>query len=118
MRRFYGDPNEVAIDLCDEVGPDLPYVIYGRLRVQDGCTLTIEPGTDIYATVVQDLGGWRHLGCGWQLEAPILSRRPLDDAYADAVGQWGINVDLDLANRGESGQLFSIQRWHLDVVRE
>ena len=31
---FYGDPNEITIDICDEVWtPDLPYVIYGRLRV-------------------------------------------------------------------------------------
>lgn len=96
---FYGDPNEFAIDICDEVWtPDLPYVIYGRLRVREGCTLIIEPGTDIYGHSGSGIwvDGGRLIAEG-TLEAPITFQGDrLDDAYADAVGQWGINVDLTL----------------------
>ena len=97
--RFYGDPDEIAIDICDEVwSSDLPYVVYGRLRVPEGCTLTIDPGTNIYAH--SGSGIWVDGGtliADGELDSPITFQGDrLDDAYAGAVGQWGISVDLTL----------------------
>ena len=47
---FHGGPNQYNTLACDEVWTaELPHVIYGRILVDPGCTLTILPGAEIYA---------------------------------------------------------------------
>ena len=47
---FHGGPNQYTTLACDEVWTaELPHVIYGRILVDPGCTLTILPGAEVYA---------------------------------------------------------------------
>ena len=97
---FHGDPNELGIEVCDEIWTaDLPHVIYGLIRVGDGCTLSIDPGAEIYGH--DGSGIWVDGGtliADGTLEERITFRGDrLDDAYQNTVGQWGINVELTAA---------------------
>ena len=63
---FHGGPNQYTTLACDEVWTaELPHVIYGRVLVDPGCTLTILPGAEVYSTRFGHLGEGRNLGGRW-----------------------------------------------------
>ena len=86
---FHGGPDDYTVLTCDEVWDDqLPHVLYGRILVEPGCTLTILPGTDIYAH--PGSGIWVRGGtllAEGELGAPITMQGDrLDDGYEDTPG--------------------------------
>ena len=93
---FHGDPNTLAELVCDEVWTaELPHVIYGRLFVADSCTLTIEPGAQIYSHAKSGLWVRGTLLAEGTFDEPIVFRGDrLDDGFQDEPGQWGIEVEL------------------------
>ena len=94
---FHGDPNQLVTAVCDETwGAELPHVIYGRMLVDEGCSLTIEPGTRVYGH--SESGIWVRGGtliAEGQLDNPIVLRGDrLDDNFRDSPGQWGLSFEL------------------------
>ena len=94
---FHGGPNQYTTLACDETWTsERPHVMYGRIIVETGCQLTIEPGTNIYG----------HYGSGiWvrggtliaqgNLDNPIVFQGDrLEDLYDDEPGQWGLSFEL------------------------
>ena len=94
---FHGGPNQYTTLACDEVWTaELPHVIYGRILVDPGCTLTILPGAEVYAH--DGSGIWVRGGtlvADGSLGAPILFRGDrLEDNYATTPGQWGLSFEI------------------------
>ena len=94
---FHGSPNQYNTLACDEVWTaELPHVIYGRILVDPGCTLTILPGAQVYAH--DGSGIWVRGGtmvADGSLDAPILFRGDrLEDSYANTPGQWGLSFEI------------------------
>lgn len=80
---------------CDEVWfPDKPHVIYGIAYVDEGCTLTIQPGTQVY--VHANSGIWVNKGTldvQGSLGAEVVFQGDrLEAFFDDQPGQWGIVV--------------------------
>ena len=94
---FHGGPNQYTTLACDEVWTaELPHVIYGRILVDPGCTLTILPGAEVYAH--DESGIWVRGGtlvADGSMGAPIQFRGDrLEDNYADTPGQWGLAFEI------------------------
>lgn len=94
---FHGGPNQYTTLACDEVWTaELPHVIYGRILVDPGCTLTILPGAEVYAH--DGSGIWVRGGtlvADGSLGAPIQFRGDrLEDNYAATPGQWGLSFEI------------------------
>ena len=94
---FHGGPDQYTTLACDEVWTaELPHVIYGRILVDPGCTLTILPGAEVYAH--DGSGIWVRGGtlvADGSLGAPILFRGDrLEDNYATTPGQWGLSFEI------------------------
>ena len=70
--------------------------MYGRIIVETGCQLTIEPGTNIYGH--DGSGIWVRGGtliAQGNLDNPIVFQGDrLDDLYDDEPGQWGLSFEL------------------------
>ena len=68
-----------------------PHVIYGWAVVPDGCTLTIEAGTNVYSHqnsgIIVDEGGTLIVN-GTSLNPVTFSSDRLDDFYEDQAGEW------------------------------
>lgn len=94
---FHGGPDDYTVLACDEVwDAQLPHVLYGRILVEAGCTLTIMPGTKVHAHTGS--GIWIRGGtllAEGELGAPITMQGDrLDDGYVDTPGQWGLAFDI------------------------
>lgn len=90
---------------CDEVWTsDLPHVIYGPLRVEPGCSLTIEAGTEVY--VHKGAGIWVQGGTlnveGTLNEKVVFQGDRLEDLYSDEAGQWGLEFPIEFEYEGEN----------------
>jgi len=94
---FHGGPDQFTTLACDEIWTaDLPHVIYGQIRVNPGCTLTLAPGCRIHGHDGSGIWvrGGTLLALG-QLEDPItFSGDRLEDDYANTPGQWGLTFEL------------------------
>ena len=88
---FHGGPNQYTTLACDEVWTaELPHVIYGRILVDPGCTLTILPGGGLRPRRFGHLGPGRNLVADGSWGRPSSSAAiDLEDNYADTPGQWG-----------------------------
>lgn len=67
-----------------------PYVIYNSVIVREGCTLTLEPGTNVYShngSFILVGGTIRAVGEG-ENRITFTNDR-FDEIFADAPGQWG-----------------------------
>ena len=61
---FHGGPEAYTLLECDEIwDSSLPHVMYGRLIVDDGCSLTLLPGTQVGA-----VGEGRDAACRGRIE--------------------------------------------------
>ena len=94
---FHGGPGQYTTLACDEVwSAELPHVIYGRILVDPGCTLTLDPGARVYGH--DGSGIWVRGGtllAEGQLDNPISFQGDrLDDNYEDTPGQWGLSFEL------------------------
>ncbi len=90
---------------CNEVWTnDLPHVIYGQLRVEPGCSLTIEEGTEVY--VHKGGGIWVQGGTinieGTLNNKVVFQGDRLDGNYPDEAGQWGLEFPYEFEYEGES----------------
>lgn len=97
---FHGGLNGInSISNCNEIwNPDLPHVVYGILRVDAGCSLTILPGTEVYVHKGGGLFIYQstlHIA-GELGEEVIFQGDRLDEGYEDEAAQWGIEIDVDL----------------------
>lgn len=77
---------------CDVTWTSIePHVIYGWAVVPDGCTLTIEEGTNVYSHagsgIIVDEGGTLIVNGTSQNPVTFASDR-LDDFYEDQAGEW------------------------------
>jgi hypothetical protein len=94
---FHGGPDAYTTLACDEIWTsDLPHVIYGRILVDPGCTLTLMPGTTVHGH--DGSGIWVRGGtllAEGELGNPVVFKGDrLDDDYQDAAGQWGLAFEL------------------------
>tara|TARA_B110000444_G_C18842244_1_gene599656 strand:- start:1750 stop:3315 length:1566 start_codon:yes stop_codon:yes gene_type:complete len=90
---------------CNEVwSSDLPHVIYGPIRVEPECTLTIEEGAEVY--VHDGSGIWVQGGTinieGTLNEKVVFQGDRLGDYYSDAPGQWGLEFPIEFEYEGEN----------------
>lgn len=95
---FHGGLDQISpLPSCNEVWEsDLPHVVYGIVEVEPGCQLTIEEGTQVhvhngsgilvYQSTIEVNGS---LG-----NEVVFQGDRLEDSYADAAGQWGIELDF------------------------
>lgn len=76
---------------CNSVwAAEKPYVLTGVVLVDSLCTLTIEPGTEIYASFNGLLALRGRMIAEGTPENPILFRNDrLEEGFEDAPGQWG-----------------------------
>ena len=94
---FHGGPELYTTLSCDEVwDASLSHVMYGRLIVEEGCSLTLMPGTKVYG----------HAGSGiWVRGGTLLAEGEVDNkvrfagdrlenAYQDDAGQWGLTFEI------------------------
>ena len=94
---FHGGPDAYTTLACDEIWTsDLPHVIYGRILVEPGCTLTLMPGTKVHGH--DGAGIWVRGGtllAEGELDNPVVFQGDrLDDDYQEATGQWGLSFEL------------------------
>lgn len=100
----YNDPPEQVLE-CEEVWTsDLPHVVYGPLRVEPGCSLTIEAGAEVY--VHKGSGIWIQGGTlnveGTLNEKVVFQGDRLEDLYVDEAGQWGLEFPIEFEYEGEN----------------
>jgi len=90
---------------CDEIwSSDLPHVIYGPIRVEPGCSLTIEAGAEVYVHPGSGIwvqGGSIHIE-GTLLEKVVFQGDRLEDSYSDYPGQWGLEFPIEFQYEGEN----------------
>lgn len=94
---FHGGPEAYTLLECDEIwDSSLPHVMYGRLIVDEGCSLTLLPGTQVYGH--DGSGLWVRGGtllAEGELNNPVVFRGDrLENAYQNAPGQWGLSFEL------------------------
>jgi len=90
---------------CNEVwSSDLPHVIYGPIRVEPGCMLTIEAGAEVY--VHDGSGIWVQGGTinieGTLNEKVVFQGDRLEEYYSNAPGQWGLKFPIEFEYEGEN----------------
>ena len=100
----YNNPPENVLE-CDEVWTsDLPHVIYGPIRVEPGCSLTIEAGAEVY--VHSGSGLWIQGGSininGTLNNKVVFQGDRLGSSYDDYPGQWGLEFPLEFQYQGEN----------------
>jgi hypothetical protein len=94
---FHGGLGAFTTLGCNEVWfDDKPHVIYGILEVDEGCSLNIQSGVDVY---VHGKGGiWVNKGElhieGSLGNEVVFQGDRLEEEYQDLPGQWGIQVDF------------------------
>ncbi len=107
---FHGNLDSEVI-ICDEVWTsELPHVVFGIITVDEGCCLTLQPGTQVHC----------HSGSGIFVEGCIESngqrgnevvfqgdRLGLD--WEGVPGQWGIELDF-VADLGIGPEIVTITR--------
>lgn len=90
-------PGYNPLPSCNEVWTnDLPHVVYGIVRVEPGCSLTIEEGTQVY---VHERGGLWVVQSTLNVEGELgnevfFQGDRLEANYKDVPGQWGIEIDF------------------------
>ncbi|MDA0729012.1 MAG: hypothetical protein O3B70_00315 [Bacteroidetes bacterium] len=94
---FHGGPEAYTFLECDEIwDSSLPHVMYGRLIVDEGCTLTLLPGTQVFGH--DGSGLWVRGGtlrAEGELGNPVVFRGDrLENAYQDSPGQWGLSFEV------------------------
>ncbi len=97
---------------CNEVWTDdKPHVIYGPVMVLPGCTLTINPGVEVY--VHGKSGIWVNGGtliAGDEFgEVVTFQGDRLEPEFASIPGQWGIQFDIPYET-GSSSEISNIFR--------
>lgn len=86
-----------VLDCNTTWGPDKPHVVYGYVVVDDGCTLTIQPGTEVHFHYGSGL--WVFTGGTLKIDPDnlghiennpvIIQGDRLEPDYEDVAGQWG-----------------------------
>jgi hypothetical protein len=100
----YNNPPEQVLS-CNEVwSSDLPHVVYGPLRVEPGCSLTIEAGAEVY--VHKGSGIWVQGGTlnieGTLANKVVFQGDRLDGVFTEAAGQWGLEFPIEFQYEGEN----------------
>ena len=107
-----GNNGDIYALPCGEVwNNDKPHVIYGIVAVDEGCTLTINAGTQVH---VHNRGGLFVYKSSLLIQGElnnevVFQGDRLESEYADVPGQWGIQYDF----QGETGVgpgIFTISR--------
>ena len=97
---------------CDEVwNNDKPHVIYGKLLVEEGCTLTINAGVQVYVHAKSGIfvNGGTIIIQGQKGNEVVFQGDRLEPLYQDLTGQWGIQFDIPIET-GTGPQIASIIR--------
>lgn len=97
---------------CDEVwNNDKPHVIYGKIMVEEGCTLTINEGVKVYVHAKSGIfvNGGTLIVQGQKGNEVVFQGDRLEAAYQDLTGQWGIQFDIPIET-GTGPQVASIVR--------
>ena len=82
---------------CDEVwNNDKPHVLYGIIGVDSCCSLTINPGTQVYCHDKSGIFVYKGaLEVNGELGSEVVFQGDrLEPFYDDLAGQWGIEVDI------------------------
>lgn len=96
---FHGGLGGITTLPCNTLNwsNDKPHVVYGILMVDTLCSLTIEPGTQIFVHSKSGIwinNGYFYVGQNGSPENRVVFQGDrLEEAYDDVPGQWGIQVD-------------------------
>ena len=94
---FHGGLGALTVLGCDEVwNADKPHVIYGIVAVDEGCSLTINPGTQVHCRNASGLYVFKgSLDVQGELGNEVCFQGDrLEPEYADVPGQWGIQLQV------------------------
>jgi hypothetical protein len=92
---FHGGPRQLSVLPCSEVwNPDKPHVVYGIVAVDEGCSLTINAGTQVHCHARSGLYIYRGLlnVQGEYGNEVCFQGDRLEPAYSNIPGQWGIEL--------------------------
>lgn len=100
---FHGGLGQLFVLGCNEVwNNDKPHVIYGIVAVDEGCTLTINEGTQVYCHAKSGLYIYKstlNINGAKNSEVVFQGDR-LDLDYRDLPGQWGIQLAFQFEGSG------------------
>ncbi len=109
---FHGGLGSVILSDCNAVwNNDKPHVIFGVLIIDEGCDLTINAGTQVYAHAKSGIyvnGGTIHINGSLNNEVCFQGDR-LEQSFQDTPGQWGIQFDFPVSGGGTE-QIVSVLR--------
>jgi hypothetical protein len=100
---FHGGLGELFILDCNETwNNDKPHVIYGIVALDEGCTLTINEGTQVYCHAKSGLYIYRStLNIrGTKNNEVVFQGDRLDLDYRDLPGQWGTQLSFQVEGSG------------------
>lgn len=95
---YHGSLGTLTVLECDEVwNADCPHVIYGIVAVDEGCSLTINAGTQVHCHAGSGLYVYRGLlDINGELGNEVVFQGDrLENSYDDVPGQWGIQLQVE-----------------------
>jgi hypothetical protein len=116
---FHGGIGGLQVLPANEVwNNDLPHVVYGIVAVDQGNTLTINEGTQVY--IHSKSGIYCFESCidvnGTLGNEVVFQNDRLEPAFDDVPGQWGIQLDFQVEGVG-GPEIASIARGGIWLVR-
>jgi hypothetical protein len=110
---FHGGPGGgLHVLPCSEVwNNDKPHVVYGIVAVDEGCTLTINEGTQVYVHARSGIYVYKSvLDIQGSLNNEVVFQGDrLEPEYAGLPGQWGIQLNFEVQGSG-GPEILSVAR--------
>jgi len=109
---FHGGPDGLTVLGCNEVwNNDKPHVIYGIVAVDEGCTLTINEGVQVFVHSKSGLYIFRGqlFVNGSKNNEVVFQGDRLESEYAEIPGQWGIQLDFQVPT-GAGPEIVSVSK--------
>ncbi len=93
-----GDPFSEILTIDEAWGNDKPHVVYGIIAIDEGHTLTINAGTQVYCHGKSGIYAYKsNIRILGDLNNEVVFQGDrLETAYADIPGQWGIQLDCPI----------------------